>query len=175
MKVGEKMYSNIKILMKISSKIKELLIQSESYDLDTIKIIFNYILGFPFIFPGGYIWNSQYYTYPSLIPPAGQDEFAFQYGTEWKTYRSQSETLTKPFDYYKELASEVIHFACQNNYSSISDMLCLFNLLAGFPYVMGHGFLWDGKYFDAPNEIPEQGRKFFCERYSSPNSLRIYA
>lgn len=51
----------------------------------------------------------------------------------------------------------------------------LFNLLAGFPYMMGHGFLWDGKYFDTPNDIAEQGRKLFCECYSSPNSLRIYA
>lgn len=175
MKVGEILYNNLEAFMETSSKIKELLIQSRNYDLDTIKMIFNYILGFLFIFPGGYIWNSEYYSSPDTVPLAGRDEFAFQYGMEWEAYRSQSETLTNPFEYYKELASEVIHLACQNNYSSISDMLCLFNLLAGFPYMIEHGFLWDGEYFDTPNGIPEQGRNLFCERYSSSNPLRIYA
>mgnify|MGYP004587167253 CR=1 FL=1 len=81
----------------------------------------------------------------------------------------------KQFILYKNMANKIIKIICDNNMSSYDDMEAIFHIIMGWPlrfsstdengkYV--ENYIWNGNFYEAFADVPEQGQKDFQTKYS---------
>lgn len=68
---------------------------------------------------------------------------------------------------YKKVCSEIINVLAKNKCSSILDIKIIYNLLLGLPFILQHGALYQGEYYEKLSDIPEEAKNQFYQRYNN--------
>lgn len=71
----------------------------------------------------------------------------------------------KDIELYKTVARGVIQLLKKYNCSSALDIKIIYNILLGLPFILQHGALYKGQYYESLSNIPEEAREQFAQRY----------
>lgn len=71
----------------------------------------------------------------------------------------------KDLSLHKETSNKVIKVLVDNNCSSILDIKIIYNIIMGFPFLLEHGCLYKGEYYEKLSDLPEEAKKDFKSRY----------
>ena len=73
--------------------------------------------------------------------------------------------ILKKFLLYKNVSDEIIQVLNKYNCSNSYDIQVIYNIIMGFPYILGNGCLYKGKYYNKLSDLPDEAKFDFKHRY----------